>query len=321
LIVNVVRPGWVLRLRRGALEARGSNGDRVTVPLAQVDAILVATRGAMISSALLAEAARLGIPVYLVTGSGDVWAVVEPGEPHRTADTQLAQARWRLDPALRLEAARWFIHWKIAGRAGMLRLEAAATGDPALREAGYELERMASTLLPAASSVDELRSAEARLGRFYWGVYAARLLPGDSGFPGRRPRGGDPFNAALDYLYAILRASCHAALRVAGLNPYIGFMHSEKSGRPSLTLDFMEVYRWRAEQLLARLARRGFRPAAEEGLLDHESRAVLAREWASTAKSRLPRSRHTLERAIVESAWGLARALRGGGPWRPVLGV
>ncbi|MEB2835655.1 MAG: CRISPR-associated endonuclease Cas1 [Desulfurococcales archaeon] len=321
MILNVVRPGWELRLRQGALEARGRDGDRLRIPLAQVDAILIATRGAMVSSALLGEAARLGIPVYLVTASGDVVAVVEPGEAHRTADTQLAQASWRLDPARRLEASRWFVRLKVEARARMLRLEAKRLGDPELRDASYELEARARALVGAASSLEELRGAEAALGRAYWGLYAGHLLPRGLGFTGRRPRGGDPVNSSLDYLYAILRGYCHSALRIAGLNPYVGFMHSERSGRPSLTLDFMEVFRWRVEEALARLVARGFRPVVEEGLLDRESRAVLASEWARLSEARLPRSKRTLREAIVAAAWGLASSLRRGAAWEPELGV
>jgi len=321
LIVNVVRPGWVLRLRRGQLEAEGPEGDPVRIPLAQVDALLIASRGVMVSSALLLEASRLGIPVYLVRASGDVVAVVEPAEAHRTADTQLAQASWRLDPRRRLEASKWFISAKVGARARMLRLEASRIGDPLLRDESYRLEAEARELIGGASTIEELRVAEARLGRLYWALYQSRLLPGDSGFEARRPRGGDPFNSALDYLYAMLRAVCHSALRVAGLNPYVGFMHSEKSGRPSLTLDFMEAFRWRAEQLLARLARRGFRPEVSEGLLVHESRAVLSSEWSRVLRSPLPRSRKTLWEAIRDAAWELASSLRRGSEWRPVLGV
>ena len=321
MLVALVNPGWTLRLRRGMLEAWGPDGRKERIPLAQVDAIVVATRGAMISSALLAEAAALGIPVYLVTGRGDVWAVVEPGEAHRTADTQLAQAEWRLDPGRRLRAARWFILYKLLGRARMLRYQAKSLGDPLLREESYRLEAEAVKGVRGARSLEELRSVEARLGREYWRLYAERVLPGGLGFQGRRPRGGDPVNSALDYLYALLRAAGHTALKVAGLNPYIGFMHVEKSGRPSLTLDFMEVYRWRMEMLLASLARRGFTPAVEEGLLDHGSRDVLAKAWGKALESTLPAARETLHQAIVKSAWGLASALREGAEWRPLLGV
>jgi CRISPR-associated protein Cas1 len=320
LILNVVRPGWELRLRQGTLEARGRDGERLRIPLAQVDAILIATRGAMVSSALLTEASRLGIPVYLVKASGDVVAVLEPAEAHRTADTQLAQAAWRLDPERRLEAARWFVRWKLEARARMLRYEAKRIGDPGLRDESYELESRARSETRLASSIDELRSVEARLGRMYWSLYQ-RLLPPGIPFPGRKPRGGDPINSSLDYLYAILRAKCHAALRIAGLNPYIGFMHSEKSGRPSLTLDFMEVYRWRPEQLLARMLSRGFTPMLEEGLLDHESRAVLASEWARASEAGLPASRKTLWDTIISAAWELASSLRRGSEWIPPLGV
>src|SRR5204862_398077 len=61
---------------------------------------------------------------------------------------------------------------------------------------------------------------------------------------GREGRGAtDPLNAALNYGYGILYAQVERALLLAGLDPYAGFLHADRPGKPSLVLDLIEEFR------------------------------------------------------------------------------
>ena len=53
----------------------------------------------------------------------------------------------------------------------------------------------------------------------------------------------DNINCILSYGYALLRHEVEKDILICGLDPYIGFMHSELSGKPSLSLDIMEEFR------------------------------------------------------------------------------
>ncbi len=53
----------------------------------------------------------------------------------------------------------------------------------------------------------------------------------------------DPVNALLSYGYAVLLSECITHLRIAGLDPYIGYYHIIRPSRPALALDFMEFLR------------------------------------------------------------------------------
>ena len=57
----------------------------------------------------------------------------------------------------------------------------------------------------------------------------------------RPPR--DPVNALLSFAYAILAKDAFSALLTVGFDPYLGFYHGGKHGRPSLALDLMEEFR------------------------------------------------------------------------------
>lgn len=57
----------------------------------------------------------------------------------------------------------------------------------------------------------------------------------------RPPR--DPVNALLSLTYALLAKECTIACHAVGLDPYVGFMHQPRHGRPALALDVMEEFR------------------------------------------------------------------------------
>lgn len=58
----------------------------------------------------------------------------------------------------------------------------------------------------------------------------------------RRPP-TDPVNALLSLAYSLLAKDCTIAALAVGFDPYIGFYHQPRHGRPSLALDLMEEFR------------------------------------------------------------------------------
>ena len=57
----------------------------------------------------------------------------------------------------------------------------------------------------------------------------------------RPPR--DRINCLLSFIYALVRHDCLAALTTAGLDPYVGWLHATRAGRPACALDLMEEFR------------------------------------------------------------------------------
>lgn len=53
----------------------------------------------------------------------------------------------------------------------------------------------------------------------------------------------DPFNASLNYLYGILYGMVEVALLKAGIDPYMGILHTDRYNSPTLVFDLIDQYR------------------------------------------------------------------------------
>jgi len=96
---------------------------------------------------------------------------------------------------------------------------------------------------------EEIMGVEGNASQEYWNSLSL-IFPQDYGFRGRRGLEAgqtryaqDIINAMLNYGYAILHSECIRAVELAGLDPYAGFLHADRSGRTSIALDLMEEFR------------------------------------------------------------------------------
>lgn len=64
-----------------------------------------------------------------------------------------------------------------------------------------------------------------------------------TGFSKRDPKLKDEFNVCLNYAYGILYSETERACILAGLDPYLGFYHTDRYGKPCLVLDLIELFR------------------------------------------------------------------------------
>ena len=96
-------------------------------------------------------------------------------------------------------------------------------------------------------SSDKIRSEifgiEGIASNEYWQGFRY-VIDDEFEFLKRSGRGAkDIVNAMLNYSYAILSSEVLKALHISGLDPYAGFLHSDRYGRTSLVFDLMEEFR------------------------------------------------------------------------------
>lgn len=100
---------------------------------------------------------------------------------------------------------------------------------------------------------EQLRGLEGTAGRLYFETLSY-VLPRHYQFSGRSFRpAADAFNAFLNYAYGILYSRVEKALIIAGLDPYLGFLHRDDYNHKSMVYDFIEPYRILAEEPVFRL--------------------------------------------------------------------
>lgn len=90
---------------------------------------------------------------------------------------------------------------------------------------------------------NQLMGLEGNASKCYWeGI--GEIIPKEFGFVGRSGRfAKDPLNSMLNYGYALLEGEVWRAIHFAGLDPYGGFLHVDRPGKPSMVLDLIEEFR------------------------------------------------------------------------------
>jgi len=109
----------------------------------------------------------------------------------------------------------------------------------------------------AGNGVDDVRNAvfgmEGRSAAAYWGLIGT-LPPANFRFKARSKHPArDPFNAMLNYSYGVLYSEVERACIVAGLDPFVGFLHTDNYNKQSLVYDLIEPFRIWADRNVTKL--------------------------------------------------------------------
>ena len=181
-------------------------------------------------------------------------------------------------------------------------------------------------LIQACESKEQLRGFEGEAASVYFGVFDEMILQQkkDFVFQGRSKRPPmDNMNAMLSFVYTLLTNTIAAALECVGLDPYVGYLHTERPGRVSLALDMIEELRAvLADRFVLTLVNKKIVSGKnftqkENGavLMDDELRKRLLIEWQNKKKETIthPFLKEKVEWGMVPyvQAMLLARYLRG----------
>ncbi len=247
---------------------KGTDKRTVRVPLIKVDQVVV-YGDATITSPALAALLENRVEVCFLSMYGKFRGRLSPSFS-KNALIRIEQHRAHNDPARALDLAQRFVVGKLSNMRTLLlranrKLELAEVA-----QAAESLKRMSDRALALGrvsdgdddfSDLNELlgiveaepdslpEPIETLLGlegagsAAYFGVFA-RLLKQELGFKGRvRRPPTDPVNALLSYGYVLLMHQIESAINIVGLDPFIGYLHAAKYGRPALALDLMEEFR------------------------------------------------------------------------------
>jgi CRISPR-associated protein Cas1 len=297
----------------------------VEAPLIHLESVLIGDRGVSISADAIAACVEQGIPINFVDSHGNPYAALYSAGLTGTVLTRRAQLAAYQDARGRA-AAVGFCAGKLRNQCNLLRYMAKYRKDAA-PDVYDEVRCCAAEVLDHVAEIErlggqtvndirfELLSAEGRGAQRYWhGVRA--LLKDDLDWPGRRTHGAtDPLNSALNYGYGILYGQVERAVVLAGLDPFGGFLHVDRSGKPSLVLDLIEEFRAAVvdRAVLAMVNKGSSLTVDESSRLDEATRKGLAGKVLERldAPVRVEGRQSTLRTALQKQARHLAVFLRG----------
>ncbi|MDY0043898.1 MAG: CRISPR-associated endonuclease Cas1 [Syntrophales bacterium] len=184
---------------------------------------------------------RRGIDVVFLTYSGRYLGRIAAQEA-KNIFLRKHQFRCIDDPEFTLRVCRAIVTGKLSNMATLLmRIKRSRNvGSPA-----DNARAILDLIDPArrAESVESLRGYEGRGTALFFDAFPHGFVD-NMGFSKRvRRPPTDPVNSVLSLLYTFLMNRVYTAVRIAGLDPYPGFLHTIDYGRYSLVLDLMEEFR------------------------------------------------------------------------------
>jgi CRISPR-associated protein Cas1 len=323
--------GSFLGRRQGCLIVRDKNRKVTKFPLFSNEISEVQIKsGNYVSSGALCTCAFWGIDVVLLTARGHPIAILKNLDDCSHVETRIAQYE-ALKNGKGIEVAKTLVLGKIAGQNFVLRKYG-------LKEGNFMLtrERVASV------KSDNLKAMKNRLitieghatEKYFQQIF--KLLP--IRIEKRRTfKAYDGINNNFNIAYTLLKWKVYRAIIRAKLEPFLGFLHSEQFGKPSLVCDLMEPYRYLIDDFLIQYCkslrkkdfamkrehysskRRGEREYLKKPLTDEMMRKLNA--FFETTLD-IPRVKHgkkqTIETLINEDTLLLAQYLRNERPsWAP----
>lgn len=323
LIVD--RYGSFLGKHQGRLRVT-QDGERLAeAPLMHLEQVLVIGQGVSLSADAIRACGTAGIPIHFLDPAGRPYAALYAAGLTGTVLTRREQLLAYADRR-GVELARAFAQGKIANQAGFLRYAAKYRKEMAPALHGLLLRRsevlrgyMRELGRVAGDAAEEVREAvlsiEGHAAREYWDALRL-LIPAEYGWPGRQTRGArDAVNAALNYSYGILYGQVERALVLAGLDPYGGFIHADRPGKPSLVFDLIEEFRTVVvERTVVGMTTKGMKLEMEEaGRLSLETRRAIAEKVLERleADERYERKRWPLRIILQRQARHIATFVRG----------
>ncbi len=282
LVINT--PGAYLH-RRDAMFAVKANEQHRDFSVYKVSSILIST-AASISTDAIKLAIEHNIDVIFLDKYGEPYGRLWHSKPCSTTlirrrQLEIAEIESGLDLVV-----SW-IKQKIQNQVDLLlELRDKRTRHSSeITQTIYKLRGFIEKLSSLTGNIEDKRNQimglEGNSSRAYFAIIS-QLMPTEYQFNGRsRNPAKDEFNSLLNYAYGVLYGMVERSCLLAGLDPYIGLLHTDNYNKKSLVFDLIEKYRTWADEIVISLFAEGkveaslFRKLENGFLLDKPGKALL----------------------------------------------
>jgi CRISPR-associated protein Cas1 len=298
-------------------------------PFFRIHEVVVASRGVSLSTDLIEELCTRGVRLSLLDSTGKPYALLTSPMLSATVEARREQIL-AFNDARGLAFARAIVAGKLKNQERLLRYfgKYLRQADPerfaavdrvakALRGQADKAKQVGGEHIDAARQT--LMGIEGSAGRQYW--EAVKLIVAErTEFLGRERRGAtDAMNSALNYGYGILYSQVWGAVVNAGLEPFAGFLHVDRPGKPSLVLDLTEEFRQPVvDRAVIAHVNLGEPIRMHEGFLELDTRRAIGEKVMArlTATETYNGKQYQVRSIIQMQARRLAGFLRGEGEYR-----
>ncbi|MBW4575147.1 MAG: type I-D CRISPR-associated endonuclease Cas1d [Aphanothece sp. CMT-3BRIN-NPC111] len=223
------------------LSVKANKQTLLDVPLIKVDGVVVLGR-ATVSPAAISELLERHIPLSFLTGTGKYLGRLEP---EMTKNIFVRKAQWQAagESEQAIHVVQGFVRGKLKNYRNTLLRRERECSQLNLKSSIAHLEQ-AIAPIDKTTNVNSLRGLEGSGSAAYFGCFDQLIKGSEFQFEARRRRPPtDPVNALLSFGYSLLCHDVQSAVNIVGFDPYLGYLHVERYGRPSLALDLMEEFR------------------------------------------------------------------------------
>lgn len=245
-VLYLQEPGSHVGRRSEHLVVKKDGAELARVPIHGVRQVVV-FGNVQVTTQALQTLVENEVPVAYLTGHGRFVGTLVPAGP-KNVGLREAQYRRFAAPSECLALAKAVVRAKLTNQRTLLMRS--LRGDDARGSDEYAARGLYDLLrgIDDATSVESLLGMEGQGAALYFGEFKRFLKPQPDGrgfdftTRNRRPP-RDPVNALLSFAYAMLTKDCFSAVCTVGFDPYKGFFHASRHGKPSLALDLMEEFR------------------------------------------------------------------------------
>lgn len=223
------------------LNIKANKQTLLDIPLIKVDGVVILGR-ATVSPAAVYEFLERHIPLSFLTATGKYLGRLEP---EVTKNIFVRKAQWQAigESVQAVHIVKGFVRGKLKNYRNSLLRAQRSNSELDLNNSITRLEQ-AIAPIENTNTIASLRGLEGAGSAAYFGSLNQLIRAEGFTFTARRRRPPtDPVNALLSLGYALLRHDVQSAVNIVGFDAYLGYLHVERYGRPSLALDLMEEFR------------------------------------------------------------------------------
>ena len=307
--------GTFLGLERHRLAVSQRGGTTKHYPLNRLSTVSIEKRGVSVSSDLIEAFSVRGIKLFFLDFRGVAHSAILGQSQHGVVAIRMAQMKFCQGNTLPL--AKRIVVAKIKNQRAVLKHLGKYHQNPVLQSTSADLVKYAEKAGDARNIETLLGFEGTSASAYFSSLRVAGLF--SSSFKRREGRGSQEVNnVMLNLGYAVLSSYILSSIINAGLEPYLGIMHSKRPGKMALVLDIMEEYRsWVIDRAVVKLR------AKSEGkqTLDNDLKKALVAEVQHTCTRRYlyRRKKHKLEHIIQRQVYRLCGHFYGEKTYRPYI--